>query len=273
MPGKFGNYSNICVEPFIIKAMFKNAIVRKPCPEMVGGLTSSTLGKPDFYKALEQHSQYVDALIGCGLDVKILEADSRFPDSVFVEDVALCTPECAIVTNPGAPTRNGEKLEMEVALQPFYKNIENIEAPGTLDAGDVMMVGTHFYIGISQRTNAPGAEQLIAILERYGMSGSAVPLYEMLHLKSGLSYLEQNQLLISGEFINQPAFTHFQKIQVDPDESYAANSLWINSTVLVPQGYPLTQEKIEQAGYRVKVLDVSEFRKLDGGLSCLSLRF
>ena len=253
--------------------MFKNAIVRKPSPEIIDGLTSASLGKPNYSKALDQHEKYVDALIGCGLEVKILEADSRFPDSVFVEDVALCTSGCAIVTNPGAPSRNGEKLEMEAVLQSFYKHIEAIEAPGTLDAGDVMMVGKHFYIGLSQRTNAPGADQLIGILKRYGMTGSAVPLYEMLHLKSGLSYLEQNKLLISGEFIHHPAFENFQKIEVDPDEGYAANSLWINSTVLVPEGYPKTREKIEQAGYKTKVLDVSEFRKLDGGLSCLSLRF
>lgn len=253
--------------------MFKNAIVRKPCPEMLDGLTTASLGKPDFNKALDQHAAYVEALQSCGLEVKVLEADSQFPDSVFVEDVALCTPGCAIVTNPGAPTRNGEKLEMKRVLEPFYRHMETIEAPGTLDAGDVMMVGKHFYIGISQRTNTAGADQLIRILKSYGMTGSAVPLYEMLHLKSGLSYLEQNKLLISGEFIKNPAFADFQKIQVDPDESYAANSLWLNSTVLVPAGFPRTRKKIEQAGYRIKVLDVSEFRKLDGGLSCLSLRF
>ncbi len=240
---------------------------------MIEGLTSASLGRPNFLKAMEQHSQYVDALRSCGLEVMVLEADSKFPDSVFVEDVALCTSECAIVTNPGAPSRNGEKIEIKPVLENFYKQVDSIEPPGTLDAGDVMMHGKHFYIGISQRTNTRGAEQLIAILEKYGMTGSMVPLKEMLHLKSGLSYLEQNKLLISGEFINHPAFTDFQKIEVGPDESYAANSLWINSTVLVPAGFPHTLEKIKQAGYHTLTLDVSEFRKLDGGLSCLSLRF
>ncbi|MCK4991597.1 MAG: hypothetical protein KAS29_13965, partial [Bacteroidales bacterium] len=209
----------------------------------------------------------------CGLNVKVLEADSQFPDSVFVEDVALCTSECAIVTNPGAPSRNGEKIKIRPVLESFYTQVESIKSPGSLDAGDVMMVGKHFYIGISQRTNTQGAEQLIAFLGRYGMTGTLVPLKEMLHLKSGLSYLEQNLLLITGEFINHSAFADFQKIEVDPDESYAANSLWVNSSVLVPAGFPKTRKKIEQAGYRTKVLDVSEFRKLDGGLSCLSLRF
>jgi dimethylargininase len=253
--------------------MFKHAIVRRPCPEMIQGLTSASLGKPDFKKALEQHDHYIKALQTCGLEVKVLNADSRYPDSTFVEDVALCTPACAILTNPGAPSRNGERGSMKPVLQSFYKQLECIESPGTLDAGDVMMVDKHFYIGISERTNPQGAAQLIRILEKHGMSGSAIPLFDMLHLKSGLSYLEQNHLLVSGEFTDHPTFTSFERIRVDPQESYAANSLWINSTVLVPAGFPLTLEKIQQAGYHTKVLDVSEFQKLDGGLSCLSLRF
>lgn len=253
--------------------MFNNAIVRTPCPEMIQGLTSATLGKPDYKLALDQHARYVEALESCGLEVQVLEADSRFPDSTFVEDVALCTPNCAIITNPGAPSRNGEKLEMEAVLQSHYDKIESIQAPGTLDAGDVMMVGDHFYIGISGRTNREGAGQLIRILESNGMSGSEVPLHNMLHLKSGLSYLERMQMLISGEFRDNPVFSEFDRILVDPEESYAANSLWINNTVLVPAGFPQTLERIQEAGYRTLTLDVSEFRKLDGGLSCLSLRF
>jgi dimethylargininase len=253
--------------------MFKHAIVRKPCPEMVHGLSSASLGRPDYHMAMVQHENYVDALRACGLEVRVLEADPQFPDSVFVEDVALCTPACAILTNPGARSRNGETAAMKPVLESYYKQLEHIQSPGTLDAGDVMMVGKHFYIGVSQRTNKAGADQLIQILERYGMTGTAVPLFEMLHLKSGLSYLEQNHMLISGEFINHPAFLNFRRIEVDPDESYAANSLWVNDRVLVPAGFPKTREKIEEAGYRTIVMDVSEFRKLDGGLSCLSLRF
>jgi len=240
---------------------------------MIDGLTSLSLGRPDFLKAMEQHNLYVDALRSCGLEVMILEADSQFPDSVFVEDVALCTSECAIVTNPGAPSRNGEKIKIRPVLESYYTQVESIESPGNLDAGDVMMVGKHYYIGISERTNIHGAEQLIVFLERYGMTASMVPLKKMLHLKSGLSYLEHNHLLISGEFIDHPTFADFQKIEVDPDESYAANSLWVNSTVLVPAGFPRTLAKIKQAGYHTLILDMSEFRKLDGGLSCLSLRF
>lgn len=253
--------------------IFRNAIVRKPCREMVNGLTTAELGKPDYIKALEQHSRYGDILKECGLQVSVLEADSNFPDSTFIEDVAICTPICAIVTNPGASSRNGEKHSIKPVLQNFYTAVEEIVGPGTLDAGDVMMVNNHFYIGISERTNHAGAEQLISILQKYNMSGSKVPLKEMLHLKTGLSYLEQNTLLMSGEFVQNTEFEKYSKIIVDEKELYAANSLWINGTVLVPKGFDKTKNKIEQAGYKTIEVDVSEFQKLDGGLSCLSLRF
>ena len=117
---------------------------------MIDGLTSLSLGRPDFLKAMEQHNLYVDALRSCGLEVMILEADSQFPDSVFVEDVALCTPECAIVTNPGACSRNGEKLKIKSVLESYYKQVESIRAPGSLDAGDVMMVGQHYILRLKE---------------------------------------------------------------------------------------------------------------------------
>lgn len=256
-----------------MKPLFKNAIVRLPCPQMTAGLSSASLGTPDYSLAIDQHAAYVEALRNCGLEVRVLEADPRFPDSCFVEDVALCTPNGAILCNPGAPMRNGEKLAMEAVLLSFYDEIEYIDFPGTLDAGDVMMVGTHFYIGISERTNIEGADQLIAILGKQGKTGSKVPLSEILHLKSGVSYLEENRLLVTVEFNDHPAFSAKDRLVVDPAESYAANSLWINDTVLVPAGFPSTLDRIQEAGYRTLVLNVSEFQKLDGGLSCLSLRF
>lgn len=253
--------------------MFKTAIVRQPCEEMIHGITTASLGKPDFKRALEQHAAYVDALRSCGLDVTVLEADPAFPDSTFVEDVALCTPGFAVLCNPGAPTRNGEKAKMAGVLDQFFSVVEQIENPGTLDAGDVMMAGDHFYIGLSERTNVEGADQLISKLEKHGLTGEKVPMKDMLHLKTGVSYLENNKLLVYGEFCEHSAFASFHKIQVDKSESYSANSLWVNDTVLVPRGFKGTLEKIRAAGYRTLQVDVSEFRKLDGGLSCLSLRF
>jgi dimethylargininase len=256
-----------------MKKIFKFAIVKRPCPEMVNGITKASLGKPDYQNALKQHDFYIDSLEKCGLNVKVLEADSKFPDSTFIEDVSVCTPHCAIITNPGALARNGEIKGMKNVLQEFYKNIEEIKAPGTLDGGDVMMVGDHYYIGLSARTNDEGADQFISILNRYEMTGSKVKMKDMLHLKTGLSYLENNNLLIAGEFVSYSEFEKFNRIVIDQDGSYSANSLWINGTVFVPRGYPGTKKKIEGLGYNVKEVDTSEFRKLDGGLSCLSLRF
>lgn len=253
--------------------MFKKAIVRTPCPEMINGLTSSNLGKPDYLRALVQHSGYIEALKHCGLSVHILDPDNRFPDSTFIEDVVLCTPACAIITNPGASTRKGEISGMRQVLLKFYEFIEEIVPPGSLEAGDVMMVKNHYYIGISERTNTAGADQLVAILKRYGFTSSTIALKTLLHLKSGTSYLENGNLLLTGELTNMKEFSAFNRIIVTDDENYAANSLWINGKVIVPYGYPKTRKQIEKAGYDTLVVDVSEFRKLDGGLSCLSLRF
>jgi len=203
----------------------------------------------------------------------VLEEENDYPDSTFIEDVALCSSGFAVITRPGAASRKGETAGILSVLQDYFQTIEEISAPGTLEAGDVMMTGKHFYIGISNRTNAHGASQLVKILERHGMTGSVISLKTMLHLKSGCSYLENNNMLVAGELITCIDFKSFDRIIVSPNESYAANSLWINGTVLVPSGFPETRTKIENAGYKTTVLDVSEFRKVDGGLSCLSLRF
>jgi dimethylargininase len=220
-----------------------------------------------------QHGKYVEALQKCGLDVRILPADERYPDSVFVEDTALLTPEFAIITNPGAASRQGEIITMEKTVRDFYDHVEFIRDPGTLEAGDVMMAGSHFYIGLSERTNREGALQLITILENFGMSGSLVSISGMLHLKSGTSYLENNTMLVFESLQDHPAFKTYNRIPVPEHEAYAANSVWVNDIVLVPLGYPETLKNITYAGYETIVLDMSEFRKLDGGLSCLSLRF
>jgi dimethylargininase len=136
-----------------------------------------------------------------------------------------------------------------------------------------MKTEDHYYIGISKRTNAAGSKQLLQILDKYGMRGTTIPLKKMLHLKSGVSYLENNNLLVAGELVHNLKFRKFNRIVVEPIEVYAANSLWINGTVIVPEGFRETRKKIKKAGYETITLDVSEFRKVDGGLSCLSLRF
>jgi len=253
--------------------MFKDAIVRKPCEAMVKGLSAAKLGKPDYKLALEQHQDYVVALRECGLQVIELEALENFPDSCFVEDVALITPKGAILTHPGAPSRRGEVEFIEPAIKQFFPYPDYIDAPGHVEAGDIMMVGGQFYIGLSARTNPQGAAQMISLLNKQGLSGTMVNISELLHLKTGLSYLENNNLLTLGEMHHHPDFSDYNRIKITAEESYAANSVWINDTVLVPKGFPKALTAIKNLGYATREVAMSEFQKLDGGLSCLSLRF
>jgi len=254
--------------------MFKNAIVKRPGRSLVNGITSAPeLGKPEYRIAIKQHDDYIEALKFCGIEVTVLQADERFPDSCFVEDVAVCTKKFAMIAKSGTTSRGGEEKEVIEVIRKFYNNLEYIKEPGTLEGGDVMMVKDHFYIGLSKRTNREGAEQLIKVLGKYGMSGLMVEISEMLHLKSGLAYLEDNVLLVTGEFINNLEFKKFNKIMIDEEETYSANCIRVNDYVLVPAGYPKTKEKIKAAGFKVIAVCTSEYRKINGGLSCLSLRF
>ena len=253
--------------------MFKNAIVRTPSKSMISGLSTANLGLPNYKKALQQHQNYIKALESCGLKVTILKAMEAFPDSTFVEDVALLTKECAIITNPGATSRKEEVNEIISTVEQFYDHIEHITAPGTVEAGDIMMVGSHFYIGLSARTNKQGAEQLIQILKKYKLTGSVVTMEKVLHLKTGLAYLEDHNLVACGEFIKKEEFQKYHIIEIDESDAYSANCIWVNGRVLVPKGFPQTSSIISKAGYEVIEVEVSEFQKIDGGLSCLSLRF
>lgn len=253
--------------------MFTQVIVKKPGKSYVNGLTTSNLGKPDYEKAVEQHQQYVDALKKCGVKTIELEADEQFPDSTFVEDTAIVTEKCAIITNPGAESRNGEIIEMKEVLSGIFEKLECIQSPGTLDGGDVLQIDNHFYIGISDRTNEEGATQLKETLQKYGYDATIVPLKNFFHLKTGVSYLGNRDLVVAGEFINHELFKEFNQITVDEDEAYAANCIRVNDNVIIPKGFNKTKQKIVDAGYSVIELDMSEFEKQDGGLSCLSLRF
>ena len=229
---------------------FNNVIVRRPCRAICEGITSAPeLGKPIYEKALQQHDTYIEALKQCGVEVTVLEADERYPDSCFVEDPALITRKCAIITNPGAASRNGEKNEIIGAVKKFFPEdkIEYIKDPGTLEGGDVMMVGDTFYVGLSARTNAEGIRQLTEILNKYGLECIQVPLEKVLHLKTGVNYIENNNMLVSGEFIEKPEFEKYNKIVIPEDEAYAANCIWVNDTVIVPEGYPAVRRRRDPA--------------------------
>jgi dimethylargininase len=250
--------------------MYTKAIVRRPGRNFAEGITTSNLGKPDFEKALDQHSKYCDALKGCGLELIVLEADERYPDGCFVEDTAIVTSEVAIITRPGASSRMGEEAEISGILSEFRK-IETIKLPGTLDGGDVLRVGNHFFIGISGRTNWDGARQLSAILAKYNYTASETEVGQGLHLKSGIAYLGK------GNFISAEGFSKiagsFRIIIIDQDESYSANCLHANDFLMIPDGFPKSKKNIVELGYNIIELEMSEFRKMDGGVTCLSLLF
>lgn len=221
---------------------------------------------------MAQHEAYVDALTSAGLDVIVMEPLVGLPDAYFVEDVAVVTPEIAVMTNPGAEARRGEVESVAEVLAEF-RPLRWIQPPGTLDGGDVMMVGRHFYIGLSQRTNQVGAEQLGAHLEEHGNTWSTIPVAAGLHLKTVVNWVGGRTMLSDPGFDGRVWFADFERMIVDPADGYAANSLVVNDCVLVPKGHPRVSRMLEKMGRHIVELDVSEARKMDGGLSCLSLRF
>lgn len=255
--------------------MFNNAIVRIPARSVVDGITTQHLGPPDIELTLEQHTEYLEALEKCGLSIEILPADERFPDGNYVEDVAVLAENVAIITNPGAESRRDEIKNIIPTIEKYFKNIEYIRTPGFLEGGDVMKVGTHFYIGLSKRTNEEGARQLISILNKHGYTGSTVNVTGVLHLKTGMTYMEDGTLLVAGDFLKNKNFLNkFERIiEISDEEDYAVNCIRLNEFVLMPEGFYDTKSKLQTAGYRIVETPMSEFQKMDGGLTCLSLRF
>lgn len=257
--------------------MFTKAITKKPCKALIDGISTAMFGEgtPIYEDAVKQHDKYVATLKELGLDVTELEADERYPDSCFVEDPAVVMERCAVITNPATDSRNGEKLEIVSTIEKFYdkSQIFYIEAPGTMEGGDVMKVGDHFYVGLSDRTNAEGAKQFNDIVTKFGYTSSTIPVTEGLHLKDFVIYLENDNMLVSALMDKEPSFKDFNRFVIDPDELYAINSMNINGTILVPDGYPKTRKIIEDLGYPIKLMDTREFSKIDGSLTCLSLRF
>jgi dimethylargininase len=256
--------------------LFNQAIVRQPSKNFAKGLTTFQGPPPNYETVLEQHEAYCAALERCGLKLTRLEADQAHPDSTFVEDVAVLTRDAAVLTRPGAKTRAGEVEAIGEPLKKFFQSIHEITAPGTLDGGDICEAGNHFFIGISRRTNESGAQQLAAFLAQSGYSSSLVDVRAMtsiLHLKSGIACIEKRQLVVMEEMAERPEFRGYDLIRVAPDETYAANSVRVNEYVLIPAGFPKLAAELTQRGFQLLPLDVSEFRKMDGGLSCLSLRF
>ncbi len=255
---------------------FRRALVRPPAQNFADGLTTVDLGTPSFAAALEQHERYCEALERCGLALTRLPADPRHPDSTFVEDTAILTGGVAILTRPGAPSREGEVAEIEEALSPFFSGFARIGSPGTVDGGDVCEAGDHVFIGVSQRTNADGARQLAELLASAGLTSSLVDIRAepgILHLKSGIAWLDGRRLVVIDALAGDAAFRGWDLVRVVPEEAYAANLVRVNEAVFVASGFPGLEKTLRDLRHRPVPLEMSEFRKMDGGLSCLSLRF
>jgi dimethylargininase len=256
---------------------FTRAIVRPPARNFADGLTTVSLGTPDVDLALRQHVAYCAALTRHGCQVTELSADAGYPDSTFVEDTALILPGAgAILTRPGAASRAGEVEAIADALRHHFPSLARIAAPGTLDAGDVCETGRHVFIGISQRTNADGAAQLTTWLAAFGYTASTVDIRgisSILHLKSGIAAIDPERLVLINDLADHPAFAGFDIVRVPDGEEYGANCVRVNDVVFTSVGQPALDAQLRALGYTLEVLDMSEYRKMDGGLSCLSLRF
>ena len=247
------------------------AIVRKPTRNAGAGLTSANLGAPDVERMLAQHAGYVRILESLGVEITVLDGDEAYPDGCFVEDTAIVTPEVAVVTRPGAPSRRGEVDVIEEVLAE-HRPIERIVAPGTVDGGDVLVLEDCALIGISARTNEEGAAQLGEILQSRGLRCLRLDAGEGLHFKSSVNTLGGDRLIVTDGFSRCNALSGFERVVVPADESYAGNTLWLNERAIVPKGFPKTRALIEELDVETVETDVSEFRKMDGGLTCLSLR-
>lgn len=253
------------------------AIVRIPAATFAAGIASVIGGgDPDLRKALGQHERYCEALRDCGLQITKLPPDPNHPDSTFVEDTAVLIPGAAIVTRPGAASRLAEARLMSTVLHELFGTIRAIKPPGTVDGGDVCDVDGDFIIGISARTNVEGARQLSTILSEFGHKSTIVDIRgceALLHLKTGLSYLGDGLFVATAEAPLAAALKNCEVIRVASVESYAANCIRVNDCILIAAGYAQLGAALASRGYPVTAVEMSEFRKMDGGLSCLSLRY
>lgn len=224
----------------------------------------------DVERAREQHRAYERALIAAGGVVERLESDESMPDSVFVEDVAIVLDELAVITRPGAASRRHETAAVADALAE-YRSLATIEAPATIDGGDVLVVGRDVFVGLSSRTNNAAVQQMRAILGPRGYAVHAVKVRGCLHLKSAVTALDDGTLLVNREWIDGKPFDRFSLVDVDPAEPAAANALRLPDRVVFPSAFPRTAERLAARGFRLEVVDASELAKAEGAVTCCSL--
>jgi dimethylargininase len=226
----------------------------------------------DLERARAQHHRYEETLAELGCQIERLPEEPDLPDAVFVEDAAVVLDELAIITRPGAASRRPETRTVARALGQ-YRPLATIEPPGTLDGGDVLHVGRTFYVGLSQRSNRSGIEQMRDLLTPLGYIVRCVPVQGCLHLKSAVTRVAEETLLINRDWIDGEAFPQLDLVDIDPLEPYAANALTIDGAVIYAAAYPRTRERLEARGISVQAVDVSELAKAEGAVTCCSLVF
>ncbi len=229
--------------------------------------------------ARKQHRRYQEALAELGCQVVNLAEQPELPDAVFVEDVAIVLDECAVITRPGAASRQPEIDSVADKLRE-YRQIFYIDAPGTMDGGDVLQVGKTIYVGLSGRSNPAAVDQLCGLVAPYGYAVEAVTVHGCLHLKSAVTQVAENTLLANPAWVRREELggtgadpSAFEWIEVDPAEAQAANALLIGESLIYPASFPRTRQRLEQAGLQVLTVDVSELQKAEGAVTCCSLVF
>jgi dimethylargininase len=254
---------------------FSHAITRRPSASIIAGLRAVDTGTPDLALMQAHHADYVAALISTGAEVVELAALEAFPDSVFVEDTALCLPKGAVVMRPGAPSRLGEAAEMAPHLQALYGQVLRIEAADSfIEGGDILTTETEILVGRSARTNAAGVAELTRLVADWGYGVREVFTPPgVLHFKTDCSLLDAETILSTKRLAESGCFAGYKVIHVAEGEEACANTIRFNDLVIMPAGFAKTRATLEQAGYNVREIGNSECAKLDGGMSCLSLRF
>lgn len=253
---------------------FDAAIVRKPASSVVNGLRADDRGDPTFAGVQAEHDAYVDALRAAGVDVTILEPLDAYPDSVFVEDPALVFPEGAILLRPGAPSRAGESDEIEQTIRSMFDQVVDMRTTGHAEGGDVLVTPQAVMIGLSARTDAAGAQALVAALESIGRIGEIVETPKgVLHFKTDCSLLDEETVLVTHRLAGTGFFEGLQEVVVPEGDEAAANALRVNDVVFVGSDFPRTIDLLNGRGYRVVPLKTTEIGRIDAGLSCMSLRW
>lgn len=249
------------------------AITREVSPSLAACELSFVPRTPiDVTLAATQHRANQRALASLGCRVLVLDAEPDLPDAVFVEDVAVVLDEVAVMTRPGAESRGAEGASVAELLQ-RYRPLRALEAPGTLDGGDVLRIGRTLYVGQSARSNTDGIVQLRALIAEFGYEVRAVPIRGCLHLKSSVTAVRDDTVLLQPLWVDRAAFDGFRIIEVDPAEEHAANVLRIGDEVVMPACFPRTRQRLAEAGIAVTTVDVSELQKAEGAMTCCSLVF